>query len=260
MTHASSAPFDVVRFLAGLRERGCRLGEPLHYQTLTSSTNDDAKRAAKAGAIAGTTFVADAQQAGRGRMGRSWYSAPGESLLFSTILQPQLAAERLSCLTLAVGLGVRRALAGHTQAAIGIKWPNDVYANGQKLAGVLVEADTQRKPVQAVVGVGINVTTRRFPDDIAASATSMSRLGATTPRELLLVDVLGAIEQALTALERGALGNLLRELDAHDVLRGQRLRVDHITGVARGVDERGRLLLDVDGMLQPIASGTVEIQ
>lgn len=260
MSPTPAMVFDVVGFLEQLRARGCALGEPLHYHELTASTNDDAKRAAKAGALAGTTFVADAQRAGRGRLGRRWFAAPGESLLFSTLLYPRLDPERLSCLTLAVGLGVRRALAHHTAVALGIKWPNDVYADGKKLAGVLVEADTQRQPSAVVVGVGINVATREFPAEIAPLATSMSQLGAEVPRETLLVDVLAAIDQSVSALEQGSPRELARELARHDILKGRRLRIDGVAGVARGIDERGRLLLQVANELRAVGAGTVEIQ
>jgi BirA family biotin operon repressor/biotin-[acetyl-CoA-carboxylase] ligase len=253
-------PFDPTSFIDQLRRRGCRFGEPLSYFSSCASTNDEAKTAMRAGAPNGATFIADEQTAGRGRRGREWFSPSGESLLFSVVVRPQLAADRLSALTLAAGLGVREALAAFVDRPLMLKWPNDVLCRDRKLAGILVECETVNVPLGVVVGVGINVGVESFPAELAELATSLQRLGATTAREALLVEVLRSMDHWIGALESGELGKLAAALRQHDALLGRRVVVEGVAGVAAGIDERGRLLLETSREVVAVHSGTVEIQ
>jgi BirA family biotin operon repressor/biotin-[acetyl-CoA-carboxylase] ligase len=254
--------FDPQRFSALASARGLALGAPLVVVDVTGSTNDDAFEAARGGAPHGATFVAETQTRGRGRRGRSWSSAPGQGLTFSTLLRPKLEPERMSALTLAVGLAVRDAVATRVAAAVGVKWPNDVVANGKKLAGILVESQLVRGRIAAlVVGIGLNVAMREFPPEIGEGATSLLLLGAPDlDREPLLCDLLSALDRRLRVHEALGLSALLDELRAHDVLLGRRVRVEATTGIARGIDAAGALLVeDASGGVRPIVSGTVEL-
>jgi BirA family biotin operon repressor/biotin-[acetyl-CoA-carboxylase] ligase len=250
--------FDVPDFLARLRSRGSSIGEPFTYFSSTSSTNELAKDAARTGATQGATFLADAQTAGRGRHGRQWLAEQGQSLLFSFILRPQLDPARLSALTLAVGLGVRAALAKFSPVALQVKWPNDVLASGKKLAGILVEAETPfaGRP-SVIVGVGINVLALQAPEDVP-HATSLAMLGATSRREEVLVEVLVAVEHWLQQLVTGRSASIVQELREHDALRDRVITVDGLSGVARGIDAQGCLLVESDGVLRAVRAGTVE--
>jgi BirA family transcriptional regulator, biotin operon repressor / biotin---[acetyl-CoA-carboxylase] ligase len=253
--------FDASGFRHQSRERKPALGRLLMYQPVTGSTNDDALRAARSGAPHGSVFLADEQTAGRGRRGHAWLAAPGESLLFSVLLRPKLALSQTSALTLAIGLALRDAVAPLISALPTIKWPNDLLVNDRKLAGVLVESQLQGEHLQAVVvGVGLNVATREFPAEIAAAATSLSLLGAERlEREALLFDVLDAIAIRVAGYEQHGVAGILPDLNAADALRGKRVRVDGTTGVGRGLDEQGRLLIEDDEQRQhAILSGTVE--
>ena len=237
-------------------------GQPLLYQPVTGSTNDDALAAARSGAPHGSLFIADEQTAGRGRRGHAWLAAPGESLLFSVLLRPTLALAQTSALTLAIGLALRDAVAPLISAAPQIKWPNDVLVEGKKLAGVLVESQLQGAELQSVVvGVGLNVSTREFPPEIAATATSLALLGATRlEREALLVDLLEAIATRLEGYAKSGVTGILAELNAADALRGKRVRVDGTTGTGRGLDDQGRLLIEDDlQKTHAILAGTVEL-
>jgi len=169
---------DLERAPALVAERGSALGLPMHLLASTTSTNDEAKHAAKDGAPGGSTWVAEQQTAGRGRQGRAWVSPRGENLLFSVLVRVTCPPSRLPPIALAAGLAVRDALVlAAPEAAPKIKWPNDVLIDEKKVAGVLVEAVTAGSRVQAVViGVGINVHTRDFPADIADRATSLAPL------------------------------------------------------------------------------------
>jgi len=255
-------PFDADRFRAAAREAKPKLGRPLMYLPVTGSTNDNALLAARSGAPHGSLFVADEQTAGRGRRGNTWLAAPGESLLFSVLLRPQLELAQASALTLAVGLALRDAIAPHIEQAVQLKWPNDLYVGGKKLAGVLVESQLQGERLQAVVvGVGLNVATRDFPSEIAARATSLALLGkAELEREPLLLELLDAMALRVDEYQRSGVAGILAELNQADALRGKRVRVDTQEGVGRGLDDQGRLLLQDDaGVVHAIIAGTVEL-
>ncbi|HYQ45892.1 MAG TPA: biotin--[acetyl-CoA-carboxylase] ligase [Polyangiaceae bacterium] len=255
-------PFDADRFRAQSRETKPPLGRPLMYEPVTGSTNDDALSAARAGAPHGSVFVADEQTAGRGRRGNAWLAAPGESLLFSVLLRPKLELSQASALTLAVGLALRDAIAPQVSGATHIKWPNDLYVNGQKLAGILLESQLQGDRLQAVVvGIGLNVATRDFPPEIAPRATSLALLGAGhVEREPLLQAILNALALRLDRYQQAGVTGILDELNAADALRGKRVRVDGQEGIGGGLDEQGRLLLRDDvGAVHAIVAGTVEL-
>jgi len=238
---------DLERASALVAERGCALGIPLHLLASTTSTNDEAKRAARDGAPSGSTWVTEQQTAGRGRQGRTWVSPRGENLLFSVLVRVACPPSRLPPIALVAGLAVRDAAAmAAPLASPRIKWPNDVLADGKKLAGVLVEAVTSGSRVQAVViGVGINVHTRAFPEDLAAHATSIACLSREPPdRAVLLADVLARLDRDLHVVAARGLGLMRLRLEAADALRGRRVRSDSgDEGIASGVDDDGRLLV-----------------
>jgi BirA family biotin operon repressor/biotin-[acetyl-CoA-carboxylase] ligase len=255
-------PFDADRFRSAARETKPKLGRPLMYEPVTGSTNDNALLAARSGAPHGSLFVTDQQTAGRGRRGNAWLAAPGESLLFSVLLRPELELAQASALTLAVGLALRDAIGPLLKDVTQIKWPNDLYVNERKLAGILVESQLQGERLQGVVvGVGLNVSSRDFPPEIAARATSLALLGAAdVEREALLQEVLNQLAQRLETYQRTGVAGILDELNAADALRDKRLRVDGQQGVGRGIDEQGRLLLeDEAGVVHAIIAGTVEL-
>jgi BirA family transcriptional regulator, biotin operon repressor / biotin---[acetyl-CoA-carboxylase] ligase len=254
--------FDADRFRAQSRDQKPKLGRPLMYQAVTGSTNDDALAAARSGAPHGSLFVADEQTAGRGRRGHTWLAAPGENLLFSVLLRPALELAQTSALTLAIGLALRDVVAPLIAEDALIKWPNDLLVDGKKLAGVLVESQLQGDRLQAVVvGVGLNVGSQQFPEEIAARATSLAILGASElEREPLLAALMDAIAARVEAYETSGVAGISSELNAADALRGKRVRVDERTGTGRGLDAQGRLLLqDENAQVHAILTGTVEL-
>ena len=240
-------------------------GAALHYQAETGSTNDDALAAARAGAPSGSVFIADHQTQGRGRRGKSWVAAPGQHLLFSILVRPGAGAPPPSALTLAVGLGVRSALAPVSLARLGLKWPNDVLAEGRKLAGVLCEGQFTGSTLSAVViGIGINVLAAPYPDELAPHVACLEDLASerVPAREQVLASVLAEVEARLDTCSRQGFAALLGEFAAHDALAGERVEVSGgaaLAGIARGVDADGRLLVESDGLLVPVLSGTVRV-
>jgi BirA family transcriptional regulator, biotin operon repressor / biotin---[acetyl-CoA-carboxylase] ligase len=241
------------------RELGAgAFGLPLQRFETTSSTSDEAKRASRAGLGHGACFVAEVQTEGRGRRGRSWAARPFESLLFSVLLDPPQLADP-SPLTLAVGLGVHLALQPHVPVPLAVKWPNDIVSGRKKLAGILVETELSgSKPGAIVVGIGINVSSSDFPDDLAAIATSLELLGSPVARERVLVDVLRGIETWYWRFRNDGVMAVVNALERIDALRGVEVRIDGKVGRCSGFDRRGHLLLDSGGRMESIGAGTVE--
>jgi BirA family biotin operon repressor/biotin-[acetyl-CoA-carboxylase] ligase len=260
---------DLKRAPALVAERGSQLGQPMHVLSLTTSTSDEAKRAAKSGAPHGATWVAEQQTAGRGRQGRTWESPHGENLLFSVLLRVTCPPSRIPPIALASGLAVRDAVARAAPgASVRIKWPNDVLVDGRKIAGVLVEAITLGSRVEAVIiGIGLNVHTRAFPDELEGRATSVALIAKQPPdRAELLADVLVNLDRDAHIVVGRGLGLLRPRLEAADALRGKRVRSDAGNegavdeGVASGIDDEGRLLVRRDdGVIAKWSAGEVHL-
>ena len=238
------------------------LGDPavvVEVRDVTASTQDDAREGAKRGAPAGSIFVADAQTHGRGRQGRVWSAPPGSALLASVLLHPRVAAETLPRLSLVVGLVVARACAQRVTLPVGIKWPNDVEIGEKKLSGVLVEASFRGRDIAHVVaGFGVNVRRASLPDEVRGRATSLEDAGATDlDRASLLVDVARGLRSAVDRFERDGLGSFLDELRARDVARGRDVEGESARGVAKGIDDQGRLIVTTDGGPVAVQAGEV---
>lgn len=225
-----------------------RLGTPRLHLRETDSTNDRARALALRGAPHGTLVTAGAQTAGRGRQGRTWTAPAGRALLMSLVLRgwPPL-------LPLAAAVAVAD-VAGAGGADITIKWPNDVLLGRGKLAGILVEARPQDG--WAVLGIGMNVAVRR--DDLPAELRERAAVLALEPAaiEPTLAALLDALDARL-ALEPPALLDAFR---ARDALLGRRVRWQRGEGIAAGVDEAGRLLVDrPDGEQVALDAGEVHL-
>lgn len=228
----------------------------------TTSTNDDAKRGAKEGAAHGTVWVAESQTGGRGRQGRTWVSPRGENLLFSVLLRVSCTPTRVPLVALVAGLAVRDAIANVLpDRDVLVKWPNDVLASGKKIAGILVESAIAGTKVEyVVVGIGINVHTRSFPDELAPIATSIALEGARASRSALLEDVVQRLDHDVEHVVHRGLGLVHGRLTKYDALRGQELDLEG-GGVAEGIDLDGRLLVrKPDGTLVRLASGEVRVR
>jgi BirA family transcriptional regulator, biotin operon repressor / biotin---[acetyl-CoA-carboxylase] ligase len=263
-SRASSASTDLAGAADAVADRGGELGRPLTVLASTTSTNDEAKREAARGAPHGATWIAEQQTAGRGRQGRAWWAAAGEGLLFTVLLRQGLVASRLPQVALIGGLAVLAAVKrAAPEADVKIKWPNDVVVGQKKVGGVLVEAVTTGSRVDSLmVGFGINVHTRNFPEELADRAISIALLARVPPsRSQVLADVLGSLDADLPLLATRGLGPIRARLEAADALRGSRVRNDGgDCGVASGIDNDGRLLVRrEDGDLVAWVSGEVHL-
>jgi BirA family biotin operon repressor/biotin-[acetyl-CoA-carboxylase] ligase len=261
---------DLARAAEAIARRGGDLGRPLHVLGETTSTNDEAKRAGKLGAPHGSVWIAERQTAGRGRQGRLWESPGGENLLFSVLLRHAGSPARLPLVALVAGLAVAEAVSrAAPSATLQIKWPNDVVVPSEggglrKVAGVLVETSIAGSVADAiVVGIGVNVHTRVFPDHLAPIATSVACLAEGPPPERaeILADILeGLGRDAPFVLARG-LGIVHARLARRDALLGRAVRSERGAGVARGIDGEGRLLVEgPEGVRIPWNAGEVHLE
>jgi BirA family biotin operon repressor/biotin-[acetyl-CoA-carboxylase] ligase len=223
------------------------------------STNRWLLDAARDGAAAGLVAVADHQDAGRGRRGRTWESAPGDSLLVSVLVRPHAAVDRVHVVTIAAALALADALARDVGLVADLKWPNDLLVGERKLAGLLAEADVMGGDVRAlVVGAGCNLAQRSFPDEMRAQATScVLETGVVPDREVLLSAFLAAFGDRLDGIDR-----VVRDYRERLATLGRRVRVELEGGVLEGmateIDADGRLVVTPDdGATVVIAAGDV---
>jgi BirA family biotin operon repressor/biotin-[acetyl-CoA-carboxylase] ligase len=246
-----------------------RFGRSLALLENTGSTNDDARAAALAGAADGHTLVADAQTRGRGAHGRSWVSPPGVDLYVSVLAQLAVPLERLPPLTLAVGLAVADTcdafLAGQPGAASAppvrahVKWPNDVWIERRKCAGVLVEGHSQGgRSLPVVIGIGLNVNRREFPAGLDNEPTSLLLArGEPASRSDVLALLLDNLERWVDRFVALGPAPMVEALDARLALRNERVRVDDLEGVVEGVAASGALRLRTAGGVLDVLSGTL---
>jgi BirA family biotin operon repressor/biotin-[acetyl-CoA-carboxylase] ligase len=221
------------------------IGSPRVHFRLTDSTNERARALAAGGAPHGTLVTADEQQAGRGRQGRSWSAPPRSAVLMSVVLR-----ELSETLPLAAAVAVCEALPVDAR----IKWPNDVWIGGRKVAGILVEARPQEG--WAVLGIGLNVATEEFPEEL--HATSLRLEGAPITVEAALDALLGALEAWLA---RPA-AEVLAAWRSRDALLGETVRWANGSkeGTAAGVDSSGALIVDTADGRVTLDAGEVHLR
>jgi BirA family biotin operon repressor/biotin-[acetyl-CoA-carboxylase] ligase len=262
----SAPPPDLADALARARPRLGVVARDCHYYASVGSTNDAAAeicgRASVSGArVEGLLVIADAQTAGRGRRGHTWFSPPGSGLYASVVLIPSRArvdpARAAQLLTLAMGVALAEGIEAATGLGPAVKWPNDLYVGSRKLGGILAEA----ADATVVVGYGINVGPMAYPRDLEDRATSLeTELGRPVDRFHVLVETLAALaaryadlldgrfDAILDAWRRrapGAAGTRVSWVDA----------AGPHSGMTAGIDPSGALLVRTDDGLQRIVSG-----
>ena len=234
-----------------------RFGAPLHHHEVIDSTNLVAKDLAADGAPSGTVVTADEQTAGRGRGDRVWTAPRGKALLYSAILRPLDLDDVL--LPLAAPVAVCEACESLAPVRCELKWPNDVWIEQRKLAGVLIEA---RPPEWAVIGIGVNlgIAADEFPDDLRWPATSLGH--GIEPERMR-----DALNRSLAKWVDADQPRVLEAFAARDALRGRKLSwsggpdVGGRSGTGEGIDERGNLLVrSAGGELIALGSGEISLE
>ncbi len=230
-----------------------------HFDEI-DSTNTYLKEQVGEEEAEGLVALADFQSSGRGRLDREWVSPPRASLLCSILLRPRLDASQLQLVVAAVALATRTALERLCGLRPQVKWPNDLVVGENKLAGLLAEVVETSSGFAVVVGLGVNLT-YEGPEGVRATSVR-SETGVTIVARALLDIVLEEIEPRRAQLDSNEGRATLRgEYTRALATLGHSVRVEQhnasLVGVARGVDDAGQLLVEVDGVVRTFGVGDV---
>lgn len=244
------------------------IGKKIYYYDVTESTNDIAEKLARNGEKEGAIVLAEFQTAGRGRLERKWHSVKSENILLSIILKPELDPSCVSMMTVMISVATANALRSLGYEAK-IKWPNDIYIKGKKVAGILTEMKSELDRIQyLVVGIGINVNVSsvNLPEEIKHKTTSLrdeknEKINRTDVLKTLLVE----IEKAYNLVKEGQFETVLAEWSKLSIVFGQWVEVNigkrTIEGVVIGTDRKGSLLLKMEnGFIETVISGDVQLK
>ena len=250
------------------RLRGAARGARIQVRDCVSSTNTLLHQMAQQGAPEGTVLLAEEQTAGRGRLGRGFYSPPGSGLYMSVLLRPALPAAQVQLITVAAAVAAASAAQPYSEDPVFIKWVNDLYCRGRKICGILTEAafDCETGGVEyAVLGIGLNVLPipdlPRELEEIAGSLLTRP----TCPGELkeaLAAEILNRFFEAYAALPQKP---FMAEYRARSFVPGHTVRVlrggEEFPAYAVGIDENAGLLVEYpDGRRETLSCGEVSIR
>lgn len=241
---------------------------------VTDSTNSYAKKLAEQGEPEGTLVVAERQTAGRGRRGRNWESPSGTNVFMTLLLRPKLHPAQVSGITLLSALALAKAIIEVVSVDVEIKWPNDVVIAKRKICGILTEMSSEENFIHyAVVGIGINVNQEDFPEELKEKASSIYlETGEKLNRCALAARTVELFGEYYRQYEReGNLASFVEEYNGLLANRDREVRVHYgmvedvssentQVGIARGIDEDGALLVEIDGDEKRILSGEVSVR
>jgi BirA family biotin operon repressor/biotin-[acetyl-CoA-carboxylase] ligase len=238
-------------------------GRTLTVLRSTASTMDDASKVARAGATDGHVVVADRQTQGRGAHGREWVSPAGTDLYFSIVTRPEVDPSSMALVTLATGLGVRDAVATLLPGrSVTVKWPNDIWVDRRKCAGILVESRMVGTRIEAVIiGVGLNVNRSEWPPELEGFATSLRAerdSGVPLNRAEVLGVLLFHIERWVKRFIKDGARVLIDALRPNLALVGEKVRWEDGQGVFQGIDERGAARVRTDAGIATLHAARIE--
>ena len=260
-----TTPDILVPQLLRQRLEGTPYARRIHHFFRTDSTNSVALQLAADGEPHGALVVAEEQTAGRGRLGRNWFSEKTSGIYLSVLLRPALALQQAPLLTLAAGLAARDEVVDATGLSVDVRWPNDLLLNGKKFCGILTEMQAEADRLRhVVVGIGINVNHTKLPAELEAIATSLRRAGLRSYSRLeIVVGLLRAFDRYYNQLlEEGAAPLIARFGEVSSYAYWKRVRVttprEEISGATAGLDSMGCLLVrSDDGQTVPVLAGDV---
>ncbi|MHB8126000.1 MAG: biotin--[acetyl-CoA-carboxylase] ligase [Desulfitobacteriaceae bacterium] len=242
-----------------------QLGQKLDLHEELTSTNERAKELAMQGINHGTVVLAERQNAGRGRMQR-WWEAPKGGLWMSVILKPKLSLADASKLTLCTGVAVVDAIAEVCKIKAGIKWPNDLVYEGQKIVGILAEVVGEWNTVQTmVIGIGVNVNFRREELSKDLMATTLQEIvGAKFDLNILAASILERLEEELTSLETQGFSSLRERWLQRAVGLGQGAVIQQgnqtLKGIIQGISYDGELIIRIGEENLTFSAGEVRVR
>ncbi|MCM1505663.1 MAG: biotin--[acetyl-CoA-carboxylase] ligase [Ruminococcus flavefaciens] len=233
----------------------------------TESTNTSAKEMAVSGMPHGTVVIADTQNSGKGRLGRTFVSPKGKGLYMSVIIRPDFDIQTASLITSATACATAEAIEKLCSYDVKIKWVNDLYMNGRKICGILTEASLgmEMKSLDyAVIGIGINVRSAEgsFSRELRVSATSIEdETGLKINRNRLCAEVLNSLEKYLSEI---GTRNYIREYRNREILTGNTITANvngsTVIAFAEGIDENANLIIKLpDGNIRHLSSGEANL-
>jgi BirA family transcriptional regulator, biotin operon repressor / biotin---[acetyl-CoA-carboxylase] ligase len=250
------------------REPG-RIGCAIHYMVEVSSTQDVARGLARDGAPEGTVVIAETQTAGRGRLGRQWHSPPGVNLYLTVILRPALSLAEVPRLSLVAGVAAAEALETVAPGLVQLKWPNDVWLGGRKAGGIIAEAvthsDGRISCVLLGIGLNVNLGADEFPRELRQHATSvLVATGKPCARAAVARELLSRLDNRYRETENRGFEAVRALFEKYSALTARRVTVidgqKRQSGVARGIDAEGALLLETDRGMRRIVGGDVTLE
>jgi len=254
--------------LARLRDTRV-IGRDVRVFHETGSTNDVIERLARDGAREGVAVFAESQSRGRGRLGRRWVSPPGKGLWFSVLLRPRMYPQQVTQITVAAATALSRAITRVAGLRPQIKWPNDLLADGRKIAGILTEMHAELDQVKYVIlgiGLDVNLTARELPPELHGIASSIRiASGRKADRPALAAAILEELDADYQRVERGQFKSLAEEWEDQCVTLGHEVVISigarQIRGRAESLDEDGALMVrNAHGQLERIIGGDVTLE
>ncbi|MHA7963473.1 biotin--[acetyl-CoA-carboxylase] ligase [Paenibacillus sp. CAU 1782] len=229
-------------------------GHPLHYRDELGSTQDAVRAFAEEGAEEGVLVVADSQQSGRGRMGRSWIAPKGKGIWMSLLLRPLVPIHCAPQLTLLAAVALCRSLRRETGLDIGIKWPNDLLIEGKKISGILLESaaeDERLKYIIAGIGISVNMSQNDYPEELLEKATSLRiASGSSFCRAQLMTSFLLEWETLYKLYLDTGFQGIAALWESLSVSLGKRMELTtpqgKLTGVPIGLDSSGAIIVKRD--------------
>jgi BirA family biotin operon repressor/biotin-[acetyl-CoA-carboxylase] ligase len=244
-----------------------QIGRSLSCYRTVQSTNDVLTQMAEAGAPHGTVVTSEEQTKGRGRLGRTWHSPPGTGIYISILLRPPFPPEKAPAISIMTALALADAIRVYLPDDVRIKWPNDVWIGGKKVAGILTELSAEKGKIDyIVVGIGINVNhgVGNFPEALRPIATSVRRaLKRKVSRVELLRNFLRNFELEYDRYLKHGLKKSHARVREYSALIGLPIAVrtgnHEVAGLAVDIDVEGRLIIESDGRRVPVTAGEVTV-
>jgi BirA family transcriptional regulator, biotin operon repressor / biotin---[acetyl-CoA-carboxylase] ligase len=246
-----------------------RIGCDIRYFDEVDSTQRVAAELARKGAAQGTVVIADRQIAGRGRLGRTWHSPAWLNLYMTVILRPRLPLAEVPQLSLVAGVAVAEALETIAPGLVALKWPNDVWLDRQKTGGIIAEAvtDASRGLLCVLLGIGLNLnlTLKDVPAELEGKATSvLIKTGREVDRAQFAATLFKVLDLRYREAEFGGFAAVRPLYERYFALNGSRVTVidggKKTSGLVRGIDADGALILETEGGPTRILTGDVSLE
>lgn len=246
-----------------------RIGWRIDYFEEVESTQDIARKLAASGISQGAVVIAERQNAGRGRMGRSWHSPSGLNLYTTIILRPSMALAEVPRLSLVAGVAAAEALETVAPGKVGLKWPNDLWLGRKKTGGIIAEAvtDSRQKLSCVLLGIGINLNldAAGLPTELRERATSVRiATGRSCDRIAFGAALFSALDTRYMEVQARGFQAIRPRWERYSALKGTRVAIldggRRESGVVKGIDDDGALLLETSAGLKLIVAGEVTVE